>query len=306
MLCPFCLIDMPSKDEKCGKCGNEIPRLYRRHYPQGFNRQPIVMSAVGFRGHGKTIYFASLLHVLENDLPRIWSGFYRQAVDSDSAKTVRDNLHLLEQLKLPDSTPQNFPRPNIQLLGDLPGRNERLMVIYDASGESFQEELRIGKFAGFLKRARAVLFLVSLDDLEPPQAHSISDLLETYAQGMARLNVKPKEQHLIVVYTKADTQHETLRSYPLVVEHLRNPGYTELGDLRAYRRKLQSVSDALEDYTKNGLGALNFFNMTQKAFKSSVYCAVSALGKAPEGGRLKDKMTPIRVVDPLLWMLTKG
>ena len=150
-----------------------------------------------------------------------------------------------------------------------------------------------------------MLFLISLDDLDEPRADSIHSLLEIYVQGMARLKARTKNQHLIVVYTKADTLHARFRDYPQVVQHLSSAGYTELGDLKRYTRKLQAISADLQDYTTNVLGARGFIHMAHNSFKSVAFCAVSSLGSAPEGGRLKDKMTPIRVVDPLMWMLAR-
>ena len=307
MLCPYCITDTAGDAVKCAQCSQEIPPLYRQYYPKGpFSKPPIIMSAVGFSAHGKTIYFASLLHVINSELTKVWKDFYRQAIDREAVETVRKNLQLLEQRTVPESTPKNFPRPNVHRLVKVPGKGERLLVIYDASGESFTEDLQMERFASFLKRARAVMFLVSLNDLEEPLDEDIHRLLNIYVQGMARLKAKTRDQHLIVVYTKADGLHERFRDYPEVVQHLRTTGYTDLGDPDRYAHKLQLISNALEDYTHSVLGARAFTHMAHDAFRSVVFCAVSSLGSAPEDGHLKDKMTPIRVVDPLMWMLARG
>lgn len=308
MICPYCLSDIDSSSEKCSHCGKEIPPLYREYYPRGTftKKQPIVMSAVGFSAHGKTIYFAALLHVMHSELTKVWKKFYRQGIDREAVQTVRHNVQLLEDGQLPDSTPKNFPQPNVHRLANIPGKGDKLLAIYDSSGESFNEDLQMERFASYLKRAKAVMFLISLNDLEEPLDGDIHRLLDIYVQGMARLQAKTKDQHLIVVYTKADTLHERFRDYPEIVNHLSNPTYTELGDLNRYSRKLQTISNLLLDYTNNGLGARSFINMAHDSFKSMAFCAVSSLGSAPEAGRLKDKMTPIRVVDPLIWMLDRG
>lgn len=309
MLCPYCLSEIAGDAENCtqAQCRREIPPLYRKYYPKGvFSKPPIIMSAVGFSAHGKTIYFASLLHVMNSELTKVWPGFYRQAIDREAVETVRKNLQLLEQGEVPESTPKNFPLPNVHRLVKVPGKGDRLLTIYDASGESFNEDLQMERFASYLKKARAVMFLVSLNDLEEPLDEDIHRLLNIYVQGMARLKAKTRDQHLIVVYTKADTLHTHFRDYPDVVQHLSNASYTELGDPDRYARKLKLVSETLADFTNNALGARGFMHMAHDSFKSLAFCAVSSLGSAPEGGRLKDKMTPIRVVDPLMWMLARG
>ena len=76
MLCPYCISNIAGDAAKCAKCGREIPPLYRQYYPKGtFSKPPIIMSAVGFSAHGKTIYFASLLHVINSELTKVWPGF---------------------------------------------------------------------------------------------------------------------------------------------------------------------------------------------------------------------------------------
>ncbi|MFQ6063242.1 MAG: hypothetical protein ACE5J9_08745 [Methanosarcinales archaeon] len=62
------------------------------------------MSAVGFIGHGKTIYFASIFDIFDQ-LAGIWDGFHTIAIDKDSLDTVKDNLKSLKVGELPPSTP---------------------------------------------------------------------------------------------------------------------------------------------------------------------------------------------------------
>jgi hypothetical protein len=78
MFCPFCLAEVTFSQEKgyiCPTCKEQIPALYVQDYQK---YPPVVVSAVGFREHGKTVYFASLFYVLKkSSLPQHWSGFYR-------------------------------------------------------------------------------------------------------------------------------------------------------------------------------------------------------------------------------------
>lgn len=311
MLCPYCLDDIQSSAPQCPACEHEVPELYKRNYPRGgpFSRpRPVVLSAVGFSGHGKTVYLAALLHTLENELTRVWPGFYRQGLDRDTIREIKRNLQDLERGELPESTRRNFPQPSLHRLAKLPRRyGDRVLVAYDPPGEAFEEDLSLEQYAHFVKRAQSVVFLLSLPDLEEPLAHEMHRFLEVYTLAMARMRAPTRKQHLVVTFTKADTLLETrFKQFPDLVQHLSNPSYAELGDLDAYQRRLENVSRELEDFTRNVLEARNFDNLAREAFKSVVYCAVSALGSAPEGARLKDKMTPLRVADPLLWVLARG
>jgi len=66
MLCPFYLSDHKQfQKEKigfsCPKCKEAVPTKYINDY---YDFSPVVLSTVGFRGHGKTVYLASLLYNL--------------------------------------------------------------------------------------------------------------------------------------------------------------------------------------------------------------------------------------------------
>lgn len=309
MLCPYCVTDIGGNAASCSQCNKEIPEIYRTHYPRATwlrRPTPLLLSVVGFSGHGKTVYLAALLHTLEAELTKVWKGFYRQGLDRDSILTVRDNLQLLEQRRLPESTRQNFPAPSIHRLAKIPQFGDKVVIIYDTSGEAFEDDLRIEQYAHFVKRSRCVFFLVSLDDLADPLPIELHRLLNVYTMAMERMHSPTKQQHLVVVFTKADLLPETrLRHYPEVVRHLSTSSYVDLHDLQEYRRRLEQVSQELADFTNNGLEARGFVNLARDAFKSVAYCAVSALGSAPEGIRLRDAMTPIRVVDPLIWLLAR-
>ena len=67
MLCPFCLSETSIDSPHCANtdCGQQLPAKYVELHGGNYARQPIILSVVGFRGHGKTVYLASLFHLLE-------------------------------------------------------------------------------------------------------------------------------------------------------------------------------------------------------------------------------------------------
>ena len=208
---------------------------------------------------------------------------------------------------LPESTRRNFPRPSAHRLNKMPQYGHRDLLIYDPPGEAFEKDIDIERFAHFIKRAKVVLFLVSVNDLDEPKGSHIYRLLEMYNLGMARVKAKTKHQHLIVAYTKADLLVKSWENYPSVYAHLCNNGYTQLDNPRRYRHNLEHISDELFAYTREILEAQEFINATQTHFKSVAYCAVSALGQPPdEAGHLTAAMQPRCVLDPLFWVLEHG
>lgn len=299
MLCPYCLEN--TSPPVCESCKETLPRLY-----VGRNGNPAILSAVGFSGHGKTVYLAGLLDAMERDLTAAWPKFYRQGLDMESVRTVQQNLTLLHQGTLPESTRRNFPRPSLHLLSDIPQFGSRHLVMYDPPGEAFETDEGIERYAHFVQRAKVVLFLVSLPDLPEPRGSELHRLLETYVLGMTRMKAKTRNQHLVVVYTKADRLKSELSRCPVTLEHLNTATPLGLGTPKKYLDRLKQVSAELAKFTETDLAARAFTSMVKKEFRDVSYCAVSALGSPPEDGHLTTAMEPRGVVDPLIWVLDKS
>lgn len=175
MLCPFCLEDVTFQKERirqqliyscptpdCPSQDDLVPPLYLDYYRK---KPPVVVSTIGFRGHGKTVYLASLFFTFQGDqLPRIWrrSGFGTMCLNKDSLKTVSDGVDALKQGKLPPPNPQTFPKPTMVHINGVPMQRDYTLLFYDAAGESFEDAEKLVKYAGFVRRARTVLFLYRL------------------------------------------------------------------------------------------------------------------------------------------------
>jgi hypothetical protein len=303
MLCPFCLENTTINHTKCGKCDAPLPVLYVESHNRF--RQPYIVSLVGFSGHGKTVYLASLLYTLQDRLPRIWPGFYRRGLSQEAVDVLYENLKMLQEGTLPESTRRNFPRPNIHELCNIPGEGDRQLLIYDPPGEAFYKDAAMQEYAGFVKKANVVLFLMSLADMDEPVSHEMSQLLEVYTLGMAGMKAKTHKQDLVVVLTKADLLLDRMRKRPELVEYLRQGEERTIGDTKRYRKTLQRVSDQIADFATSDLGAHAFMSHATREFKSVSFCAMSALGSAPVDGHLEVGMDPHRVVDPLMWVMEK-
>lgn len=315
MLCPFCLADINKfKQHKlpnslasaylCPECNEQVPALYAQDYRR---YPPVVTSAIGFRQHGKTVYFASLFYTLKKlSLARDWPDFFTMGLDEDSLDTVYGNARLLEGGALPDSTPKNFPRPTMIRAEGMPMQPNSTLLFFDTGGECFERPTQLVQFAGFVRRAKAVMLLISVADLPDVRA-GMQQLLNTYVVGMRELGAPTDDQHLIVVFTKADQlagrfggRWETLRHY--LVE-----GSVEaLAHHNGYMARMTEISDLLFDFTEQVLLAHEFINAAQANFKSLSFSIISALGTEPEGAQLSVEIVPRRILDPLLWVMEKS
>ena len=314
MLCPFCLTDTGFKRGKlagnlgsiylCPGCNEQVPALYAQDYGK---YPPVVISAVGFRQHGKTVYFASLFYTLKKlTLARDWPEFFTMGLNEDSLDTVYGNAGILESGGLPDSTPKNFPRPTMVRAEGVPMQPNCTLLFFDTGGESFEKPTQLVQFAGFVRRAKAAMLLVSVPDLDDPRA-GMHKLLNTYVVGLRELGGRTEDQHLVVIYTKADQlaagftgRWAGLRTYLVEgsVEALAQPV--------GYMPRLRAVSDRLIEFTEQELCAYEFLNAAQASFKSVSFSAISALGAGPQGARLPVAIVPRRILDPLLWVMEKS
>ena len=96
MLCPFCLKDTPKSP--CKYCNQNLPPSYVDKH----RVKRAILSAVGFSGHGKTVFLATLLHEMGNRLTHLWPNFYRQALNLESVRTVQQNLEILAEAIYPN------------------------------------------------------------------------------------------------------------------------------------------------------------------------------------------------------------
>ncbi len=315
MLCPFCLADVRKFQQKklsrglasaylCPNCNEQAPALYvqdNRKYP------PVVISAVGFRQHGKTVYFASLFYTLKKlTLARDWPEFFTMGLNEDSLDTVYGNVKMLEGGVLPDSTPKNFPRPTMVRAEGVPMQPDCTLLFFDTGGECFERPTQLVQFAGFVRHAKAVLLLISVPDLADPRA-GMQKLLNTYVVGMRELGGHTEDQHLIVVYTKADklAVHFT-KQWKYLRTYLIRGSVNDLARTEGYMERMHEVSGRLLEFTERELHAHEFVNAAEANFKSVNFSIISALGAAPQGARLPATIVPRRILDPMLWVMEKS
>jgi hypothetical protein len=124
---------------------------------------------------------------------------------------------------------------------------------------------------------------------------------------MGELGGTTKDQHLIVVFTKADQLLRRFKSgWKDLQSYLVQGSIESLARPEGYIQRMQSVSDRLLEFTENELNAYEFVNAAQSNFKSINFSIISALGTEPEGARLSVAIVPRRILDPVLWIMEKS
>jgi hypothetical protein len=69
---------------------------------------------------------------------------------------------------------------------------------------------------------------------------------------------------------------------------------------------MYEISSLLYDFTRVELKADEFVNSAQTNFRGVGFSIVSALGSAPEDGRMPVEVDPLRVLDPIIWMIARS
>ena len=323
MICPFCLEDVTFKKNAQGNgtfvyvcssasCAQVVPRLYVDEYKV---YPPVVVSVIGHRAHGKTVALSTLYYTLSRlNIGRYWPGYYLFPINEPSLEVVFENARILEQGLLPPPNPKIFPEPTLIQMNGLPliEKKKATMLFYDTAGEAFLRTEDIGRYAGFVRRARTVLFLVSIPQLRASQREGVSPagelerLLFSYIQGMANMNADTRDQHLILVFTCADALVSDLEPWPETQAYITHDDWEALGSMEDYMSRMHQVSDQLRAFTLESLGASQFMTLAEDRFESVHFSIISALGSAPDNeGRMAVEIKPTRILDPLLWTLER-
>lgn len=324
MICPFCLDKVRFKKEVhengafsyvCPKanCAQIIPRLYVDEYKK---YPPIVVSVIGHRAHGKTVALSTLYYTLfRMDMGTYWPDFYLFPINENSLDVVFENAKALESGRLPPPNPKIFPEPTLLQVNQIPlAKNGRAtLLFYDTAGEAFLKTQDIGRYAGFVRRAKTVLFLISIPQLRNTAdpsvtpARELERLLYSYIQGMADMNADTRDQNLIIVFTCADALLPELDEWPLIKNYILEDDWSRLSDAASYLSQMHRISQRLEHFTHDILEARQFLNLANDRFESVHFSIISALGAAPDdSGHLSIKIKPRRILDPLFWTLERA
>jgi hypothetical protein len=317
MICPYCLQALTKKENTCSntncqKPNQPLPALYRQLHEDG-GPSPIAVSVVGFPGHGKTYFIASLFNLMEETLPTVWSEkgllgrqkqFSRLALNQETIETLNKLVIAYRRGELLLKTPVIFPEPSIHRLDDVPGIGERTIIIYDPPGEAFNTIDDIKGLASYASHSNTVILLMSLTDLpHGDEALHMGKLLEIYINGLGELGrAHRSKQHLLLVYTKADIVKDRFRLPSEVINYLQSSETPSYRQVREYRQRMKPISEALRSFTTNELRAASFLAIASRHFRSVEFSACSALG-TPEPGVMPEAR---RVLDPLLWVLDRS
>ncbi|MEM7040953.1 MAG: hypothetical protein AAF570_28575, partial [Bacteroidota bacterium] len=262
------------------------------------------VGVVGFSGHGKTVYLTSLFSLLKR-FSNYWPGYYFRSLDDYTNRIIYEQVPRFEQGELPESTPANFPSPAMVHYHDLPRYGDAFVGYYDTAGEVFSESAQIARAGFFVAHSDVVLFIISIPDCKSASLdEEMCRLLDTYilaANDQLNANLKAS-QRMVVIFSKGDLLLDKMghRLRDWLVDGGKDWYANTLEDRLA---DLSIASLWTEEWLADRMGCRRFLNMAKDHFKEVRFTVVSALGNEGEQGIDGLKPSPLRVLDPFLWLI---
>ena len=317
----------------CDECGRPVYKrlcpVCHNPIPQGIEDEDSeIFVVLGPKGVGKSHYIAVLINQLKSAFAPEFDATLTPATDGTVLK-YRDGYYnrlFVEGRKLPSTKSAeedpNVREPMIYYLRFFDAERPKVytLVFFDTAGEDLVSSGRMMQLNlnNFIARSSGIVFLVDplqipyvnkriRIDNRPPVGPDVSEVLGNISSIIRTNNrMKLKDQirtPLAVVLTKCDAlmkkaeneEEEKILFGPnsaLTVERERGVYDAE---------NLEQISAEIEEYMRRSVSG--GFVQQVKGYDRHCYFAVSALGNNPTGVSLTRGISPMRVEDPLLWLL---
>ncbi len=318
-VCPACRTE--SNVMVCPHCHNNLdPEVVKTGH---------IISIIGARGSGKTIYITSMIEELRRRGDQI-AGLGLFAADFMHIEDYRTPKHYEKDFYVPVFGEKRCPPQT--MIGDKANRfpllyklgigekkkgDATFLVLYDTAGENFKEMRYVEENVKYLNQSDAILFLVDTESI--PYVHDklqvkddielrydvILDTIIRYIRQKGGANNAIFKKPVAMVFTKIDR----------ILTHER-----EFEDTAISGMSIQSNSSFLNgegislseiDNNSDSIRAAlsvwregNFVNVIKQNFENVRYFGVSSLGSNPDTNKkITERITPYRVLDPLMWIL---
>lgn len=285
--------------------------------------QSMSLALLGGRNSGKSNYIAILVNEIKRKMSYI---FNCSLMTCDDTTEIRYKSFFYDPIfkdhRPLDSTDAGRQDPLLftldfykkSIFGD--SMKSLLLPLYDTAGENMQNETKMVENVNYIQSAGGIILL-----LDPFEIDEIAEILKindvkNNVDGatkmediLNRLQIilqrndthKIIETPLAIVLTKLDLLNDSTN---LISEDsvLRNESAHLLNGYFS-QREFEAVDSAVRDILRGSSDSQNLF-MKLKAFKNAAFFAVTSFGCDPNTADLRRSMKPMRVLDPLLWLLS--
>lgn len=308
----------------CPECHNPIP--------QGAEEVgSTIFVVLGSKGVGKSHYIAVLIDQLRNSFGTEFGTTLSPASDRTTVK-YRDEYYrrLFEEGRKLASTPSYSQNrgardPMIYYLRFLKGEEPRVytLAFFDTAGEDLDstDKMVALNISSFISSASGIVYLIDplqipyvnkriRMDNKPETAPDVNDRLSYIADIIRNKNkLRAKDRidvPLAVVLTKADVLMKSPENEEedKVLFGPESSLHVERERGRYDATNFDEVSAEVEEYLRRVVS--DSFIKTVDQFSRHEFFAVSALGSNPTGSKLTRGISPFRVEDPFIWLLSNS
>lgn len=285
-------------------CNNELSRSAGTYSPDSG------IFLLGLKSSGKTVFITSVIDTLSRVIPFRYKGCQFVAYN----KTVDESYYsdyykiMFEEKALPAATINPA-----QLIYEVknPISNKAVGITFsDIKGEisDSTEEIFNGEVQGALLHSNYFILTIDLKDIRENRSHQRKNLW-IINHVLSKVTADPTQKdrkYLAVVITKSDELIGTEDGAFNINSPVYNANITSEGE--AFNEERERINSLLRDYLMSDVDCAQIVSAAESEFLYGHinYFAVSALGQAPVNGKLETEIKPIRVEEPILWLLKKS
>lgn len=306
ILCPFCFKEHSgNKCEREGKDTKRIPQSYIKMVSRGVPVYPVVV--IGYKGCGKTTFLCSFIYSLFDS-----HFFHIEPLDQETINRIRHDYYptLVDRKTFlpPTSAERVFEEPllielNINQKKRFFAKNKELILLmYDVSGETYNEINNVVTKLPFIARIPNLIILIDLYSMyikhQDKVEIELQGLVSTIKRALDELDSPPKTKNAIVCFTKSDECWGKEGFGPLAKRDALSENFEE------YCKNMADKSNAIEEFLKNSKRYDDFYKAIVKDFGGWFFIDTSSVGgKINHEKNTFDTFSPYRVSDPILWLL---
>ncbi|MBL8853365.1 MAG: hypothetical protein JNK57_05260 [Planctomycetaceae bacterium] len=328
VVCPFCGQDNPLESNQpevgrtalaCSGCGQSIPMRYLQETLRLTNPSqriwPVTAPIVGFPQSGKSIFIQGLTHVLlESKNPSVLV----TACNQESSDFLSEIYSQLNANKPAVPTDWGDEKCYFMRMDQLPLWDSRFVVFRDVPGEAYQDYQIREEQAKFCVSSRCAIFIIYLDQkFEDEKGMKLWwQILEKYETTLIEkgCDIASEGRKGIVVLVQADKLvglpahlREYLNNDPIRqkidgreprIDMSTNAGMETY--LEEMRRASASIRQWVAENRDGGDKLVTRANLMKMQLE---FCLISAWGAEPDKTRGEVPPRPMRVLDPLFWLL---
>jgi hypothetical protein len=284
-----------------------------------------IIAIIGGPRAGKSHYFAVLIeHCLRGHVGEAFEAHIAKA-DYETERLFRTQYRdplFKEKRELQSTRPED--RANIRLIYRLNFRRRHFLtgkernkpitlVFYDIAGDLLNTRREITSATRYLWHSAGIIYLVNplhIPEMPPlikeeevmiPEVTPDTILYNVVAEFRKHGNLKPGEEikvPIAVCLSQSDRLKNLDFDKRLFQPH-QNRGGFDVANFKVIDAEVQNRLRAL------GGVANNILATTNANFRTKGFFAVSALGASPDEDGRVEKISPIRLEDPFLWILVE-